>query len=80
MKEGSRPGWGRGEDSGDPARTHLELRGVVPQLDLQQEPVFPHLVLRLLLQLLHQALQELGGLVLVLVIFWIDGIPWGGAG
>lgn len=49
-------------------RTHLELRGIVPQLDLQQKPIFPHLVFCLLLQLLHQALQELGGLN---VLLWI---------
>ena len=48
--------------------THLELRGIVPQLDLQQKPIFPHLVFCLLLQLLHQALQELGGLN---VLLWI---------
>lgn len=49
-------------------RTHLELRGIVPQLDLQQKAIFPHLVFCLLLQLLHQALQELGGLN---VLLWI---------
>lgn len=53
---------------GKSIHTHLELCGIVPQLDLQQKPIFPHLVLRLLLQLLHQALQELGGLN---VLLWI---------
>lgn len=47
----------------------------MPQLDLQKEPVFPDLVLCLLLQLLHQALQELGGLGPVLGIVQVDGIP-----
>lgn len=57
-------------------RTHLELRGIVPQLDLQQKPIFPHLVFSLLLQLLHQALQELGGLASVLGIVQVNSIPW----
>lgn len=56
--------------------THLELRGIVPQLDLQQKPIFPHLVFCLLLQLLHQALQELGGLASILGIVQVNSIPW----
>lgn len=48
--------------------THLQLGGIVAQLDLQEKAIFPHLVLGLLLQLLHQALQELGGLN---VLLWI---------
>lgn len=57
-------------------RTHLELRGIVPQLDLQQKAIFPDLVFCLLLQLLHQALQELGGLASVLGIVQVNSIPW----
>lgn len=56
--------------------THLELSGIVPQLDLQQKPIFPHLVFCLLLQLLYQALQELGGLASVLGIVQVNSIPW----
>ena len=66
--KGSSKGQGLSVASIRTHRTHLELRGIVPQLDLQQKPIFPHLVFRLLLQLLHQALQELGGLN---VLLWI---------
>lgn len=48
----------------------------MPQLDLPQKPIFPHLVLRLLLQLLYQAVQELRGLASVLGIVQVNGIPW----
>lgn len=54
---------------------HLQLRGVVPQLDLEQETVLAHLVVCLLLQLLDQPLQQLRRLHVLLGVVEVDGVP-----
>lgn len=55
--------------------TDLELAGIVSQFDLQQEAVLSHLVLRLVLQLLDQAVEQPFGLELLLRVLQVYGIP-----
>lgn len=47
----------------------------MPQLDLQQEAIFAHLVVCLLLQLLDQPLQQLRRLHVLLGVVEVDGVP-----
>ena len=62
---------------GGPRLSHLELAGVVAELDLEQEAVLAHLVLGLVLQLLDEAVQQTLGLELLLGVLQVYGVPEG---